>query len=160
MIRVAKPGGYVGLNEGFMLTGTPSLRVIGLARRIGSAMVTLGTWRALWESSGLNERVVRAYRLDPAREIRDRFRWVGFRRLLAGSMHAVGLYLTEPSARPVLDTMLVSLRAGPEDGPGAPPPWASFGYGLFVGRKQADVNRVGRREAAMRIDVTRWSSEG
>lgn len=135
MIRVTKPGGYVGLNEGFLLTGTPSPGVTGLARRIGSAMVTLGTWRALWEASGLNERVVRAYRLDPAREIRDRFRWVGFRRLLAGSMHVIRLYVTEPSARPVLDTMLVSLRAGPEDGPGAPPPWASFGYGLFVGRK-------------------------
>ncbi len=51
MIRVTKPGGYVGLNEGFLLTGTPSPRVIGLARRIGIAMVTLGTWRALWEAS-------------------------------------------------------------------------------------------------------------
>ena len=135
MVRVTRPGGYVGLNEGFLLTATPSPRVTGLARRIGSAMVPLGTWRALWEGSGLEERIVRTYRLDPAREIRDRFRWVGFRRLLGGSMHAVRLYLTEPSARPVLDTMFVSLRAGPEDEPGAPPPWASFGYGLFVGRK-------------------------
>jgi len=135
MVRVTKPGGYVGLNEGFLLTGTPSPRVTGLARRIGSAMAPLGTWLALWEASGLDERLVRTYRLDPAREIRDRFRWVGLRRLLAGSMRAVWLYLTDPSARPVLDTVFVSLRTGPEDEPGAPPPWASFGYGLFVGRK-------------------------
>ena len=74
-------------------------------------------------------REVRAYRLNPAREIRDRFRWVGFRRLLAGSMHAVGLYLTEPSARPVLDTMLVSLRTGPEDEPGRRHPGRSSGTG-------------------------------
>jgi SAM-dependent methyltransferase len=135
MVRVTKPGGYVGLNEGFLLTETPSPRVTGLARRIGSAMVSLRTWRALWDASGLDERIVRTYRLDPAREIRDRFRWVGLRRLLGGSARAVRLYLAEPSVRPALDTMLVSLRAGPEDERGAPPPWASFGYGLFVGRK-------------------------
>ena len=117
MVRVAKPGGHVGLNEGFLLTEAPTPRVAGLARRIGSAMVTLRTWRTLWEASGLDERVVRTYRVDPAREIRDRFRWVGPRRLLAGSMHALRLYLTEPSARPVLDTMLVSLRAGPRTRP-------------------------------------------
>lgn len=135
MVRVTKPGGYVGLNEGFLLTGTPSPRVAGLARQIGSAMVTLETWRALWDPSGLNERVVQTYRLDPAHEIRGRFRWVGLRRLIGGSVQAVRLYLAEPSVRPVLDTMYTSLRSGPEDEPGAPPPWASFGYGLFVGRK-------------------------
>jgi SAM-dependent methyltransferase len=135
MVRVTKPGGYVGLSEGFLLTEAPTPRVAGLARQIGSAMVTLRTWRALWDGSGLNERVVRTHRVDPTREIRNRFRWVGLRRLLAGSARAVWLFLTQPSARPVLNTMFVSLRRGPGDEPGAPPPWASFGYGLFVGRK-------------------------
>jgi SAM-dependent methyltransferase len=135
MVRVTKPGGHVGLNEGFLLTDTPSPRVAGLARRIGSDMVTLQAWRTLWEASGLDERIVRTYRLDAAREIRDRFRWVGLRGLVAGSARAAWLYLTRPSARPVLDAMVVSLRGGPGDDPGAPPPWASFGYGLFVGRR-------------------------
>jgi SAM-dependent methyltransferase len=142
MVRVTKPGGCVGINEGFLLTEAPTPRVAGLARRIGSAMVTLRTWRALWDGSGLSERVVRTYRIDPAREIRDRFRWVGQRRLLAGSARAVWLYLTQPVARPVLDTMFASLRRGPEEEAGTPPPWASFGYGLFVGRKQADSGRM------------------
>jgi SAM-dependent methyltransferase len=135
MVRVTKPGGYVGLNEGFLLTEAPTPSVVALARQLGSAMVTLRTWRALWDTSGLDERVVRTYRIDPAREIRNRFRWVGLRRLLAGSARAVWLFLTQPSARPVLNTMFASLRRGPEHEPGAPPPWASFGYGLFVGRK-------------------------
>ena len=142
MVRVTKPGGYVGLNEAFLLTEAPTPRVAGLARQIGSAMVTLRTWRALWDGSGLDERVVRTYRVDPAREIRNRFRWVGLRRLLAGSARAVWLFVTQPSARPVLNTMFVSLRSGPEDEPGALPPWASFGYGLFVGRKQMDATWV------------------
>ncbi len=135
MVRVTKPGGYVGLNEGFLLTEAPTPRVAGLARQIGSAMVTLRAWRILWDGSGLNDCVVRTFRVDAAHEIRDRFRWVGLRRLLAGTARATWLYLTEPSIRPVLNTMFVSLRTGPEEEPGVPPPWASFGYGLFVGHK-------------------------
>jgi SAM-dependent methyltransferase len=135
MVRVTKPGGYVGLNEGFLLTEAPTPRVARLARQIGSAMVTRATWRRLWDESGLSERLIQTFRVDAAREIRDRFRWIGLRRLLAGSARVVRLYLAEPSVRPVLNTMFVSLRSRPEDESGAPPPWTSFGYGLFVGRK-------------------------
>jgi ubiquinone/menaquinone biosynthesis C-methylase UbiE len=34
LVRVTKPGGYVGLNEAFLLTETPSPGVLGLARGI------------------------------------------------------------------------------------------------------------------------------
>jgi SAM-dependent methyltransferase len=142
MVRVTKPGGYVGLNEGFLLTETPSPRVTELARRIGSAMVTLPAWRELWDRSGLDDRVVRAYRLDAAREIRDRFRWVGLRRLLAAAARAGWLYVTEAPSRQVLQVMSATLRRSSEDERGAPPPWTSFGYGLFVGHKPADKDRL------------------
>lgn len=135
MVRVTKAGGHVGLNEGFLLTEAPTPRVARLASQIGSAMVALPAWQALWTGSGLTERVVRTYRIDAARELRDRFRWVGLPRLAAATARAALLYLTDPGTRPVLHAMLAALRAGPEDGPGTPPPWASFGYGLFVGRK-------------------------
>jgi SAM-dependent methyltransferase len=135
MVRVTKPGGHVGLNEGFLLTETPTPRVAGLARRIASAMVTLTVWQALWAGSGLAERVVQTYRVDAARELRDRFRWVGLRRLTTASARAALLYLGDPETRPVLHTMLGALRSGSGEAPGTPPPWASFGYGLFVGRK-------------------------
>ncbi len=135
MVRVTRPGGHVGLNEGFLLTHTPTPRVAGLARRIGIAMVTLTAWQALWAGSGLAERVVRAYRVDAARELRDRFRWVGLPRLAAASTRAMLLYLRDPGTRPVIRAMVDALRAGPGEAPGTPRPWASFGYGLFVGRK-------------------------
>ena len=96
MVRVAKPGGHVGLNEGFLLTETPTPRVAELARQIGSAMVTLPAWQALWAESGLAERVVRTYRVDAAQELRDRFRWVGLPRLAAASVRAALLYLVDP----------------------------------------------------------------
>lgn len=135
LVRVTRPGGRIGLNEGFLLTATPSPRVTELARRIGTEMVTLDEWRALWAGSGLAEREIHAYRLDVVRELRDRFRWVGLRSLAIGAIRSVRDVILDPASRPVLRTMFGSLRAGSTEPPGTPPPWASFGYGLFVGRK-------------------------
>lgn len=135
LVRVTKPGGYVGLNEAFLLTETPSPQVVELARQMGTEIVSLDAWRALWDASDLRDRVVRAYRVDPVREVRSRMRWIGLRWLVRGWARAVRVYLTEPSLRPALETQLGAAGDTTPDEPGAPPAWASFGYGLFVGRK-------------------------
>ena len=135
MVRVTRPGGYVGLNEAFLLTDAPSPRVSELARQMGTEMVTLDAWKALWDRSGLHDCVVRTYRIDPIREVRGRMRWIGLRWLVRGWARALRVYLTEPSLRPVLKTQLGSATDTPADETGAPSAWASFGYGLFVGRK-------------------------
>ncbi len=135
MARVTKPGGYVGLNEAYLRTEATSPRTLQLARGLGPDMVTIDAWRAIWDASGLSERVVRTYRMDPAREVRDRMRWIGLPWLLRGWARVIRLYATEPSLRPAIGTVLGAMEADPTDEPGAPPPWASFGYGLFVGRK-------------------------
>jgi SAM-dependent methyltransferase len=135
LVRVTKPGGYVGLNEAFLLTETPSSRVGELARQMGTEMVNLDAWKALWAASGLGDRVVRVYRLNPAREVRDRMRWIGLRWLVRGWARVIRLYATQPSLRPALKAMLGTVTDTTEDELGAAPAWASFGYGLFVGRK-------------------------
>ena len=135
MVRVTKPGGYVGLNEAFLLTETPSPRVAELARQMGTEMVSFDVWKKLWDTSGLQYRVVRAYRIDPVREVRSRMRWIGLRWLVRGWARALRLYVTQPSLRPALETQLGAAKDMPGDEQGAPPAWASFGYGLFVGRK-------------------------
>lgn len=135
MVRVTRPGGYVGLNEAFLLTESPSARVAELARQMGTEMVPLGAWRALWDASGLHDRVVRAYRVDPVREVRGRMRWIGLRWLVRGWARALRVYLAQPSLRPALETQLGAGRDTGGDEQGAPLAWASFGYGLFVGRK-------------------------
>jgi arsenite methyltransferase len=135
LVRVTKPGGYVGLNEAFLLTETPLPRVAELARQMGTEMVSLDAWRTLWDASGLRDRVVRAYGIDPAREVRGRMRWIGLRWLVRGWARALRVYLTQPSLRPALETQLAAGKDVPGDEQGAPSAWASFGYGLFVGRK-------------------------
>jgi arsenite methyltransferase len=135
LVRVTKPGGYVGLNEAFLLTESPSSRVMDLARGMGTEVVSLEAWRAIWEASGLRDRVVRAYRIDPAREVRGRMRWIGLRWLVRGWARALRVYVTQPALRPALETQLGAAKDTQGDDPGAPSAWASFGYGLFVGRK-------------------------
>lgn len=135
LVRVTRPGGYVGLNEAFLLTEIPSPRVLELARQMGTDMVSLGAWTQLLDASGLRDRVTRAYRVDPAREVRSRMRWIGLRWLVKGWARALRVYVTQPSLRPALETQLGAARDMPGDEPGAPSAWTSFGYGLFVGRK-------------------------
>ena len=78
-IRVTKPGGYVGLNESFW-TKEPSPEMIALAQdSIGSSIPTEGTWKVLWEASGLSDRTVSLRQVDTRLEVRDRLRWVGRR---------------------------------------------------------------------------------
>jgi len=135
MVRVTKPGGHVGLNEAFMLTDSPSPQVVELARRMGTDVVSLDAWRALWETSGLQDRVVRAYRVDAAREVRGRMRWIGMCWLVRGWARAVWTYATQPSLRQALRTQLGAANETRESELGAKPVWDSFGHGLFVGRK-------------------------
>ena len=135
LVRVTRPGGYVGLNEAFLLTETPSPQVVDLARQMGTEMVSLDAWKALWNASGLHARVVRAYRIDPVREVRSRMRWIGLRWLVRGWARALRVYLTQPSLRPALETQLGAAKDTREEEHGTPSAWASFGYGLFIGQK-------------------------
>ena len=135
LVRVTRPGGYVGLNEAFLLTEGPAADVAGLARQMGTEMVSLDTWKALWDASGLRDRAIRTYRIDPGREVRSRMRWIGMRWLVRGWGRALRAYVTQPSLRPALQTQLGAAKDTTPGQPGAPSAWASFGYGLFVGRK-------------------------
>lgn len=133
LVRVTKPGGYVGLNEAFLLPESPSPEALELARQMGTEIVSLDAWKELWVSSGLKDRVIRAYRIDPLREVRSRMRWIGLRWLVRGWARAIRVYVTEPSLRPALKTQLGAANEAPREE--APAAWASFGHGLFVGRK-------------------------
>jgi SAM-dependent methyltransferase len=135
MVRVAKPGGFVGLSELFLLGGRRSPRVDALAGLQGTEIVTLDAWWGIWERSGLEDRVVRPYRVDLAREVRNRLRWVGPRLLVLALVRTVRLWIAAPSLRPQLRLMFGRAPSVPGEGRGGPSLFGSFGYGLFVGRK-------------------------
>ena len=124
LIRVTKPGGYIGLNESYWLQEPPE-GLIACGHSIAPAIITEADWRALWENSGLEDFVVQQYQVDAKKELRDRIKWIGWRSILPGWGRIVRLLLTKPEWRTAVKEQL-------------DPPVELvelLGYGLFTGRK-------------------------
>ncbi|HEY5628133.1 MAG TPA: class I SAM-dependent methyltransferase, partial [Candidatus Limnocylindrales bacterium] len=103
MVRVTRPGGYVGLNESIWTKGlTPDLE--GLARDLNVNVRSAETWRSLCEEAGLEDLVVKLRRIDPAVEVRNRLRWVGLPWALRAWGRTVRLIATEPESRAAIRT--------------------------------------------------------
>ncbi len=125
-VRVTKPGGYVGLNEG-LWTEQPSPELVALAKdAVGPCVPTMETWQALWEASGLQERVVRTHQVDARTEVQSRIQWIGWRWLLRAWGRALRLYVTNPAIRQSIKKQF--------DVP--PEVFQYMAYARFVGRKQ------------------------
>jgi ubiquinone/menaquinone biosynthesis C-methylase UbiE len=124
-VRVTKPGGYIGLTEGFW-TEQPSPELVALAEdAVGPCVPTMETWQALWEASGLQERVIRTRQVDPRTEVKSRIQWIGWRWLLRAWGRALRLYITNPAIRQSIKKQF--------DVP--PEVFQYLEYGLFVGKK-------------------------
>jgi SAM-dependent methyltransferase len=124
-VRVTKSGGYVGLNETVWLK-EPSPEIAARAHALAGADITTAeAWQALWDQSGLLNRVVRIRSIDPRREVRDRIQWVGWRWAVRAWGRALRLYLTHPAARQSIKEQLNAPREAVQQ----------MGYGLFTGRK-------------------------
>jgi ubiquinone/menaquinone biosynthesis C-methylase UbiE len=104
-VRVTKPGGYVGLNEAFWFKEPPAEMVARIKEAIGPASLTLEDWQTIWDASGLQERVIRPYRTDPRKELKDRIQWIGWRWLVRAWGRALRLYLANPAGRQAIKEM-------------------------------------------------------
>ena len=126
-VRVAKAGGYVGLNETFWITeASPELAARAqVSLGLGVDILSIETWQALWEESGLQDRVMRIHQIDPRREVKDRIQWVGWRWAVRAWGRLLRLYITNPTVRKSIKEMFDA----PLD------VMQQMGYGLFVGRK-------------------------
>jgi SAM-dependent methyltransferase len=124
LVRVTRPGGYVGLNEG-LWRGEPPEDVARVARDMGIAEIpTAERWRALWERSGLEDRVITLRRVDPNAEVRSRLRWIGLSWAVRTWGRALRLYITNPEIRRSFQVVASGGNA-----------LDYTGYGLFAGRK-------------------------
>jgi SAM-dependent methyltransferase len=126
-VRVTKPGGYVGLNETFWIAEV-SPELVARAQvslGLGADILSAATWQVLWEESGLRDRVVRIYKIDPRREVKDRIQWVGWRWAVRAWGRLLRLYITNPAVRQSIKEMFDAPLEVMQQ----------MGYGLFVGRK-------------------------
>jgi SAM-dependent methyltransferase len=124
LIRVTKPGGYVGLNESYW-TEQPPAEILANSFYGSLEIVTEAEWRAIWEATPLKDRTIQPRPLDAGQEVRDRVKWVGCRSILSAWGRVIKLLFTNPSARDSIKEQL-----------GAPTElMQAYGYALFVGRK-------------------------
>jgi ubiquinone/menaquinone biosynthesis C-methylase UbiE len=121
-IRVAKPGGTIGLNEATWLKAPPPQEIIGfLGRTVGfkGELFTSEGWKERLERSGMKEIMVRTYKTeslrDPKEDIKDLLR--SFPRVLYS-------LIRRPKFREFIK-MSIAVPNNLLD---------YFGYGLYVGR--------------------------
>ena len=124
LIRVTKPGGYIGLNESYW-TQPPPPHLLPHSLYIGPEIITEAEWRTIWEALPLEERTIQAHRLEDRQEVRDRIKWLGWRSILPAWGRVLKLLLANPRARSAIKEQL-----------DAPTEMINhMGYALFVGRK-------------------------
>ncbi len=130
-VRVAKPGGYVGLNESTWLKTPPPADVVAWASQEVGAQVkplTREEWVGLLESAGLSELVVRISKINTQDEAKGIVRRYGCRGMLRVSWRMLRLYGRDPDYREFV-------RGVGQRGLTPENLQEYFGYGLYVGRK-------------------------
>ena len=124
LIRVTRPGGYVGLNESYWIREPPA-EILAQSVYIGSAIIPEAEWRAIWEGMPLEARSIETFSLTTKNEVQDRIGWVGWRSILPAWGRLIRLLLSNPRSRDAIRQQL-----------GSPAEMiTTLGYGLFVGRK-------------------------
>jgi ubiquinone/menaquinone biosynthesis C-methylase UbiE len=127
-VRVTQPGGYVGLNESYLTQALSSEMMEMVGRTLGGIeFPRLETWQALWDASGLQDRVMQTFSIGARAEVRDRTQWIGARWSLEAFARLFRLYLTRPDAR-------VSVR---EQYGSTADVLGKLEYALFAGKKCA-----------------------
>jgi ubiquinone/menaquinone biosynthesis C-methylase UbiE len=127
LIRVTRPGGYVGLNETYWKE-RPSAELLSYSAAVGPQILTETEWRAVWEATSLQERTIQIRSLEAGQEVRDRIKWVGWRSIFPAWGRVIKLLLTRPGARASIGGQL--------DAP--PELFRLLGYALFAGRKPSE----------------------
>jgi arsenite methyltransferase len=123
LVRVTRPGGYVGLNELVAVEEIPE-DVAQVARDMGTQVLSAADWRSIWDASGLGDPVIKIHRIDPVVEVRSRIRWMGLRWLARAWARAAWLLATRPDLRDSVRTVMGGAKA-----------LDAWAYALLAGRK-------------------------
>jgi SAM-dependent methyltransferase len=129
--RVAKPGGYVGLNETAWIKYPPPPEVAAWAsQEVGATIepLTPEGWSELLEKAGLKDIVTKSYPIDVKVETKGIIQRYGLGGMLLSTIRGFRLYLKSPDYREFLKGM-GQTGITPEN------LVEFFGYGLFVGQK-------------------------
>jgi ubiquinone/menaquinone biosynthesis C-methylase UbiE len=128
-VRVAKPGGHVGINEmTWLKPGPPPALVEYYYLTTGARPETVDGWQELLGDRGLTDAVVKTYRMSVVDEYIDGLRRFALRDLLSSGRQFLSLAVSSPGfrrfARDAIPSMSVVKAI-----------FGYLGYGLYAGKK-------------------------
>ena len=128
-VRVTKPGGYVGLNEGIWIKTPPPTELVEYLSRItGARLETSDGWKELLEGSGLRDIEARTYKVNLLNEMISQIRRFDFREYLRAWHRFLSQCITSPACRRFAKEALTV--------PNSIFKFLEYaGYGIYVGRK-------------------------
>lgn len=129
-VRVAKPGGCVGLNEGTWTRTPPPTKLVEFIDRTmaKATFLTSEEWREAMGKAGLTDIVARTYALTARRQLINEMRGFGFKDLVRGWGKFFSLYLKSPAFRKYAKEITPSYAI-------IKSLFAYLGFGIYVGRK-------------------------
>jgi SAM-dependent methyltransferase len=130
-VRVAKPGGYVGMTEMTWLRPPPPETAAYYRRVVYADALEAGGWRDLLADAGLVDVVGHAYPVDFAAEAKGRFERYGCRGIGRAMLRTARALVQDPSSRAFLADVTGNL---PQD------MMEDMGYGVYAGRKEAPLH--------------------
>lgn len=139
-VRVTKPGGYVGMNEGtWMKEAPPEELVIYIDRTMAKAkFLTPDGWKLLLVNAGLVEINVRSYKVNPFSQRLNEMRGLDMQDRLdrfRGLKDFILLYLRSTNFRKYAKEIMPSRKIIRDL-------FAYLGYGLYVGKKSVQRETV------------------
>lgn len=125
-VRVAKPGGYIGLNETTWIEGSPPAELREyIFRTTGARPETPESWMSMLDSAGLRELTASVHRVSMLSEWANEMKWLDLRDLLGPWLRVIPQLLRSPETR----EFIRGLWPQPEDY------FEYFGYGIYAGVK-------------------------
>jgi ubiquinone/menaquinone biosynthesis C-methylase UbiE len=129
-VRVAKPRGYVGLNEGTWIRTPPPTELVAFIDRTmaKATFLTSDEWGELMANAGLTDVVARTHTLTALRQWINEIRGLGFKDLGRGWGRFLSLYIKSPAFRKYAKEITPSYAI-------IKSLFAYLGFGIYVGRK-------------------------
>ncbi len=128
--RVAKPGGYVWLNETVWVKDPPPEMAQWISRTTGGAMPeTSDRWKELLKGSGLEVVLAKSLKFSPLSQAINEMRMIGLSQALRGAFRILYLYFKSPAHRKAVHKLGGEARKTPRN------TFEYWGNGIYVGRK-------------------------
>ncbi len=130
-VRVAKRGGYIGLNEATWLKPSPPenvLEYLTIFEEVKDFLDANG-WKKLLDRVGLKEVEMRVHTISTKSETTARIKMFGIRRVLAALWRILTSFILKPHYRKMIIKLLKAVKTIPTE------LYEYWGYGIYVGRK-------------------------